>query len=752
MPRAAGLALLALALATPAAAGLLAQDAPRAHPVEGRVVEARGGAPVPGALVRVRGTRAETVTDLDGRFVLGGIAEGRVTLRILMLGYAVAEREVDVPAAEVLRVALTEAPPDFREEVTVRGETFATRQPGVPSEMSIGSTDLALLRGVLADDPFRAVQAMPGVSSGDDFTAEFAIRGAGPAQLGLLVDGVPAAVVLHTVQGRGDTGSVSMLNSDLLEEVVVSGGSHAATTGNRTGGQVEFLTREGSRDRTLVRALVGVAVASVTAEGPLGSGRRGSWLVAGRGSYAGWIARRVDPSMDTAFVFVDVNAKLAWDPAPGHHLTLLAIAGRMDVEERQQENRVNVLDQGLNESALLAATWRWQARPRVTVTQQATGFHNRFRNLNPFGDELGRGRVTGGSYRVRADWARSDRWLWSAGGSVDARHDELMLRRRATRPPLMTIIDAVDAGERQGGAFAQVTSTPTTWLTWSAGARADRSTDTRESSVSPWANASWALRDGWRLRGGGGLYSQFPEPLQSSGRRGGGEALPPAEARHLDLALEHRLSSSMRWQVGVYARDGHDGLRLPNGEPRLVAGWPVAASTTSRWDARLDSRARGVEVLLHRRAPSGISGWLAYAYGHVREEDQVTGERFDGDFDQRHTFNGFASWRGSHRFGLSARFRYGSGLPVVGYFVRVSDSDEGEPQYDLSNGRNRARFPAYARLDVRLERAFVRGDRRLTLFAEVVNALNRDNYGPGGPGGAEKLFPVLPSAGLLVEW
>ena len=61
---------------------------------------------------------------------------------------------------------------------------------------------------------------------------------------------------------------------------------------------------------------------------------------------------------------------------------------------------------------------------------------------------------------------------------------------------------------------------------------------------------------------------------------------------------------------------------------------------------------------------------------------------------------------------------------------------DGAPQFDLSASRNRARFPAYARLDGRLERAFVRGDRRLTLFAEVLNVLNRANYGPGGAGGA----------------
>lgn len=744
--------LFALALIAVAPGPIAAAAEEDTFTVSGTVVEARSGAPVPGALVLVRGPGGgEAVTGADGRFGLPGVPAGTRAIRILMLGYAVIEREVDVPAAAPLSFALTESPPSFEEAVAVRGEAFTAREVGVPSEVSLGSADLALLRGVLADDPFRAVHAMPGVASGDDFTAEFSIRGGGPSTVAVLVDDVPAPVVLHTVQGRGDTGSVSMINGDLLSEVTVSGGSHAATSGNRLGGRVEFHTREGSRDRTQVRAQAGLAVASVTAEGPFGDGRQGSWLVAGRYSYAGWISRRVDPSLALSFVFADVIAKLAWDPSPAHHLTLLAIAGRMAVRERQEENRVNVLDEGMNESATLVASWRWQASPRLVVTQHVTGLYNRFANTNPFGDELGRGRVTGGGYRVGATWTRGDRWLLQAGGSTDQRRDEVRLLGRSTRAPFMAVVDFVEAAERQWGAFAQVTATPVPRLTWSAGARADASMATRFGTAAPWANAAWSVADGWRVRGGAGGYSQFPDLLQSSGWRGGGD-LPPAEAVHLDLALERRASPSWRWQVGAYRRDERNGLRLPAGEPRLVGGRFVSASTTSLWDARLESDSTGVEVLAHRRSPTGVSGWLAYSYGLTRTRDTVTGERFAGDFDQRHTLNAFASWRASHRFGASARVRYGSGLPVIGYYTRVADAEDGEPRFALSAWRNQARYPAYARLDVRVERAFVRGERRMTVFAETVNVLGRDNYGPGGAGAAEKLLPFVPSAGLLVEW
>ena len=43
--------------------------------------------------------------------------------------------------------------------------------------------------------------------------------------------------------------------------------------------------------------------------------------------------------------------------------------------------------------------------------------------------------------------------------------------------------------------------------------------------------------------------------------------------------------------------------------------------------------------------------------------------------------------------------------------------------------RNQVHLPRYARLDLRADQQFTYRGRRLTLFVEVLNALNRANYG-----------------------
>ena len=100
--------------------------------------------------------------------------------------------------------------------------------------------------------------------------------------------------------------------------------------------------------------------------------------------------------------------------------------------------------------------------------------------------------------------------------------------------------------------------------------------------------------------------------------------------------------------------------------------------------------------------------------------------------------------------------RYGSNFPIVGYIEQDANG------YLLSAQRNGIRLPAYSRLDLHADRTFTYRKSRLTLFIEVVNATNRDNYRPNSyfvntntrrafeP--IESLFPLLPVAGVLIEF
>ena len=112
---------------------------------------------------------------------------------------------------------------------------------------------------MLTDDALRAVQVLPGVATGDDFKSEFSVRGSDFAHLNFTVDGFATPFVMHMVRAveeRANTGSVSMINSDVLETVTLSNGGYAAKIGQPHRRGAGFLMREGSRDRNVFAASV----------------------------------------------------------------------------------------------------------------------------------------------------------------------------------------------------------------------------------------------------------------------------------------------------------------------------------------------------------------------------------------------------------------------------------------------------------------------------------------------------------------
>jgi hypothetical protein len=80
------------------------------------------------------------------------------------------------------------------------------------------------------------------------------------------------------VQQVHDSGSIAMVNGDVLEEITLLNGAYPERHGNRTAAEIDFLMREGSRDRVQSHLSVSAIDASGVVEGPLGGSKRGAWL------------------------------------------------------------------------------------------------------------------------------------------------------------------------------------------------------------------------------------------------------------------------------------------------------------------------------------------------------------------------------------------------------------------------------------------------------------------------------------------
>ena len=728
--------------------------------VTGTVVEARTGAPLIAVLVKVQSTKQQAFSDQDGRFEIADVPAGPQTLLVSVVGFGLVRRDVTLVSGETVDVTIpvAEGASTYVEDVAVSGSPFRESEPGIASQTVLGSRDLLALRGLIADDPFRAVQVLPGVATGDDFRAEFAVRGLGPSNIGIAVDGVDSPLLFHTVRGVQDTGSLALINSDILETATLMAGVHPQRLGSHLGSRLDFTTRDGARDRLTVRGLVSASAASTVWEGPLGAGKNASWMVAVRKSYIDWLLRKIDTTTDTTFGFTDAQGKLTFDLTPRQTLRVSMVAGRSVLHENDPDPGVNSLDRAENNTFIGNLQWRFTPSAKFAVSQQAYVLKADYQNLVIDGRTREEGGDLDLTWRGTAEWNPRPGHFLELGAqaqSLDAdRIDRAFTGTRST-----TLLDE-SVGASSQAAWAQYRWTPATRLVLTPGVRVEHWGLIGQTEASPWLLSEWELRPGTRVKFGAGLQRQAPT-IDHTFYTLPDTQLVPARALTIEGGLEHRFASNWRVAGTVYHRQDEDGLRFRDSEFRIVNNVVVRPQNPHIENA-LSGDTKGVELVLERRSANGLTGWLSYAWNKSMLTDtggdkpSGLSETFPSDFDQRHTVNAYVAYRWSGRTSLSARMRYGSNFPIQGYISEVPDG------YMLSDQRNGARLPEYSRLDLRADRTFTYRKSRLTLFIEVVNAMNRENFRPNTPffnlttrrafEPTETLFPLLPVAGILIEF
>jgi outer membrane cobalamin receptor len=492
--------------------------------------------------------------------------------------------------------------------------------------------------------------------------------------------------------------------------------------------------------------------------------------VSARRSYLDLLLKRIDDENSLAFGFSDAEAKAVFDVTPKHHVEALVIAGASRFTEKPEGLGLNDEARVNGRSWLAAFNWRYTPLASVAITQRVYTTGLAFDSLNASGDSLDDSRSTDAGWRVDATIAARRGWLIELGADAQRLTGAHAIRRSLNDAGTVTTIADYTASGRAAAAYAQVAISPWSRLTVTPGVRVDDWSAAVGPTPSPWANAELSLTPGTRLRTGGGVYRQFPDLEQRHGVRGGEASLRPERATHLDISLVQALPLAATLQITWFARDEQDVLWTPGAEPRLRPDGTVQLGRgDARWANRLDGRARGVEVVLRRDAPAGLSGWVAYAHNRHRYTDATSSESFWSDADQRHAVSLFGHYRLSNRTTFGAKFRYGSNYPRAGYIAERPPAPGAPPLlggeiplfYGLSDTRNTLRLPAYARLDVRGDRTFTWSGRRVTLFAEVANAFNRRNlrnvpYGVDSAGrvigGTDAMMPILPSAGFVIEF
>ena len=247
----------------------------RAGGVHGRAVGSHNGEALGKVQVQLFGAGSipaapAVVTNDDGTFQFANVSPGTYTLQASAVGYRLLNRDVSVGQGESksMDLVLTSSTAQRTDVVEVSAGGFDAVPEQSASGMTLERDERKNLASVLADDPLRTRQSMPGVTSNNDFSSEFSVRGAPFSRIGLFYDGILLHAPFHTTDGQTDNGSLTIFNGDMVDDITLFQGAWPSRYSDRTAGVVAAQSRDGDRDEMHWRLSASMSNASVLAEGP----------------------------------------------------------------------------------------------------------------------------------------------------------------------------------------------------------------------------------------------------------------------------------------------------------------------------------------------------------------------------------------------------------------------------------------------------------------------------------------------------
>lgn len=270
-----------------------------------------------GVTVYAQATALGTVTNNYGVFSLT-LPKGNYRIIFQNLGFQTTVIELDLNRDQTLDVSLEPKSEELDEVVVTEDvERIRLRAP----EMSVNRLSSKTIKQtpvVLGEsDILKVIQLLPGVTSAGEGASGFNVRGGGADQNLILLDEATIFNSSHLF------GLFSVFNTDAIKDVQLYKGGMPATYGGRAASVLRIDQKEGAKDRVRFNGGVGVVSSRGLLEGPLG---KGSFLVAGRGTYAHLFLKAFDIS-NIAY-FYDLNTKITLPINDKNRLLMSGYFGR----------------------------------------------------------------------------------------------------------------------------------------------------------------------------------------------------------------------------------------------------------------------------------------------------------------------------------------------------------------------------------------------------------------------------------------
>ncbi|WP_049629941.1 TonB-dependent receptor [Cellvibrio sp. pealriver] len=771
------------------------------------VIDATTQRPIPNATVTIvsrAGATTETRANAQGLLQVDALDAGLYTLLINHPNY----QPVRLPRVRVLDSKTTPIETKLAgvstgvEELLVVGKTMAGNPLNAAGTSFIDQEALNSAAGS-GSDVLRSLDGLPGLFGDGEFSS-FTVRGNGPRDNLILVDGIPFDKVVHFSDSFGEQeeieggGRYSVFAPNTIATAEFQPGGWNPAYGGRAGSLLKLNVAEGNPDTPSYRARLDIAGIEIGYDGPSGFHDQTSILFSARNYDFGRLFETIGLDDIGTPKLTDVIFKSTSELGDKDQLSFLVIYApeeyqrtldnvlASDEDEPGNYEDVELVDSEADNS-LIALTWTRLIGSDGELTNQiymrnydersttgeaypdlveadlegmdppldTTPVRNNILRSEAEEKELGLqtdietnnrfGRLSSGLRITQVDLAFS---LNLADDWIRYTYDQNDYRENPEQKYVVLTPEAINNRYTQTETnYALYANQEFTLGDWSfrAGARYDRDNFSDENLVSPRAGATWLVNNNLRITTTAGRYFQSPR-FNDRASDANNSQLENEIIDQVSVGFLYRWENNIELLIEPYYQDLHN----------LVV---KEDSVNQTLDNTGEGKSYGVDTGITRLFDNGWSASINYSYNDARVRDYPSATEYDADFNRPHIVSIGGVWEINQRWKLSSRWKWASGKPNDAYIIHSNVLGDGQPlRYSRETiAINTDRYGSYSSLNFRADYLRTFGQTNVIAFVDVINVLGSENPGNSDfneRSGIEEVEEgeALPIIGLMFEW
>ncbi|MGD1043945.1 MAG: TonB-dependent receptor [Bacteroidota bacterium] len=751
------------------------------YKVSGIVRDGSTYEPLVFANILIEGTQQGTTTDAEGRFSFV-LTQGQYTLRCSFVGYRTELLSITVLKDVQLSIAMVSMDV-LMQDVTVYAHRMEeTEQPEV-SALSLQSESIKHVTSIFSD-VMRSVQMLPGVSTDNEFSSKFNVRGGNQDENLVLVNGTQVYDPYHVKEASN--ASIGIFNVDMVKKMDLVTGGFTARYGDKMSSVLNIEYREGSREQYKGIASISLMDLNAMVEGPLGD--KGSFIIGGRKSYLEYVMKMMGAGPYIHPSFYDIQGVFAYSLNPRQKLLLKFIHAGDDFSEdphrdyqtpsqwigydntglqftntRQSNDSVDnhanyyssmVALQSINilsSSALLKTEISFYDQREIEdywyeslysyrgVNPRKTYFYNNTYE-NAYNNNL---RIRTLELNSTLDMQITSLYGIKAGAGYqrinynldlfdqqtieeftnEYKYPDTTLNRRVENPTDY-VNDQINTQSYKFMGYLENIIQISNQILLNVGGRFDYFDLNKQLTLSPRINLAYQTGIGIVVRGAWGHYYQTPIYRQIAYPSASDTNTKAQRAIHYIVGVDYDLMIDQAkqhfWRFKV---EGYKKIY-----DNLITATQTSYSLiyySRKNDATGAASGMDMQVIYSN---TGFYGWISYGYLFSRQTliHDTIGSSFPRYTDQRHTLAVTGEVGLGSGWSINSRMVYGSGYPYTPS-IAVFNNSKRIWEWIPSNKPNSEYLPSYSRVDLRVAKDFTIFGAPTSVFLDVSNIFNATN-------------------------